>query len=74
METKTRKPNPLSLIPPIPLNEIAKNERVSGSAIENAIRRLGIAVLVTPTGRKTVSPADAVRLAADMRSRLKQQA
>jgi hypothetical protein len=72
METKSRKTDPLTFIPPIPLNDIAKNERVSGSAIENAIRRLGIKVLVTPTGRKTVAPADAVTLAVDMRSRLAQ--
>jgi hypothetical protein len=73
METKSRKIDPLSLLPPIPINEIAKNERVSGNAIQNAIRRLGIDVLVTPTKRKTVSPADAVRLAADMRAKLNPQ-
>ena len=69
METKSRKIDPLTFLPPIPLLEIARHERVSGTAIENAIARLGIPVSVTPTGRKTIAPADAVRIAAELRDR-----
>lgn len=65
----TVKANPMDLIPPIPILEIARRERVSGTAIYNAIERLGISMSVTPTGRKTVSPADTVRIVGAIRSR-----
>lgn len=67
----TVKADPLDLIPPTPILEIARQERVSGTAIENTIERLGIAMSVTPTGRKTVRPADTVRIVTAIRSRMR---
>jgi len=61
----------LEMIPPTPILEIARAERVSNTAVESTIARLGIPMNVSPTGRKSVKPADTVRIVQDIRSRLK---
>lgn len=71
MESIATKGDLLDMIPPTPIPEIARAERVSGTAVESTIERLGISVNISPTGRKSVKPADTVRIVQDIRSRLK---
>lgn len=61
----------LELVPNLLLNEIARNEDVSLSAVVSSARRLGVSLVESPTGRKRVRPADGVRIAQDLRSKLK---
>ncbi len=61
----------LALVPNLLLIEIAKHEDVSISAVVASARRLGVALVASPTGRKRVRPADGVRIARDLRSKLK---
>ena len=69
METKVRKADPLTLIPPIPLLEVARHERVSGDCVRGAAKRLGLPIDNSPTGRKTIAAPDVVRIVEHIRSR-----
>jgi hypothetical protein len=70
METKRQKVvqiDQLALLPPVPIHTIARAERVSANGVASAARKLGIVIDTTPTGRKTVSPVEAVRIVQSLR-------
>jgi hypothetical protein len=71
MESRTKKTDPLDVLPDVLLNSIAYTVgNISIAGVEGSAKRLGIQITRTATGRQAVPPRDALRIIAELRARL----
>lgn len=70
MESKSKRSDPLEVLPDVLINSIAhKVGNISQAGVEGSARRLGVQIVRTATGRAAVSPRAAVQIIEELRER-----